>query len=51
MLSGIEMLLYGNPGASLEEAVKAAKKANAHNFIMELAQWTISKRLRKDGPP
>ncbi len=29
-------ILYGNPGASFEEVVDAAKKANIHNFIMSL---------------
>jgi ATP-binding cassette subfamily B protein len=32
----IENILYGNPGATDEEAIEAAKKANAHEFIMEL---------------
>jgi len=27
---------YGNPGASMEEVIEAAKKANAHDFIMAL---------------
>ncbi len=27
---------YGKPGASKEEVIEAAKKANAHDFIMEL---------------
>ena len=32
----LENILYGRPGASREEAVEAAKKANAHAFILEL---------------
>ena len=32
----MENILYGKPGATVEEAEEAAKKANAHNFIMEL---------------
>ncbi len=32
----MENILYGAPGASREEAVEAAKKAGAHDFIMEL---------------
>ncbi|MGN0374983.1 MAG: ABC transporter ATP-binding protein [Butyrivibrio sp.] len=32
----IENILYGNPKASREEAIEAAKRAGAHNFIMEL---------------
>lgn len=32
----MENILYGAPGASREEAVEAAKKAGAHEFIMEL---------------
>ncbi|MBR3058672.1 MAG: ABC transporter ATP-binding protein [Clostridiales bacterium] len=31
-----ENIRYGRPDASLEEVVEAAKKANAHDFIMEL---------------
>ena len=32
----MENILYGKPGAAMEEAVEAAKKANAHTFILEL---------------
>ena len=32
----LENIRYGRPDASLEEVVAAAKKANAHEFIMEL---------------
>jgi ATP-binding cassette subfamily B protein len=32
----LENIRYGKPGASLEEIVEAAKKANAHDFIMAL---------------
>ena len=32
----LENIRYGRPEASLEEVVAAAKKANAHEFIMEL---------------
>jgi ATP-binding cassette subfamily B protein len=32
----MENILYGKPGATNEEAIEAAKKANAHDFIMEL---------------
>ncbi|MGN0431021.1 MAG: ABC transporter ATP-binding protein [Lachnospiraceae bacterium] len=32
----MENILYGEPNASKEEAVEAAKKAGAHEFIMEL---------------
>ncbi|NMM65743.1 ABC transporter ATP-binding protein [Clostridium sp. P21] len=31
-----ENIAYGKPGASFEEIVKAAKRANAHDFIMSL---------------
>jgi ATP-binding cassette, subfamily B, putative efflux pump len=33
-----ENILMGNPGASEEEMIAAAKAANAHDFIMELAE-------------
>ncbi len=38
MFSGTigENILYGKPGASHEDVVRAAKLANAHDFIMEL---------------
>jgi len=32
----MENILYGKPDAPEEEAIEAAKKANAHGFIMEL---------------
>ncbi len=32
----MENILYGRPGATADEAVEAAKKADAHEFIMEL---------------
>lgn len=32
----LDNILYGKPGATADEAVKAAKKANAHGFIMAL---------------
>jgi ATP-binding cassette subfamily B protein len=32
----IENIRYGNPGASTEEIIEAAKRANAHEFIMGL---------------
>ena len=32
----MENILYGKPGASADEATEAAKKANAHEFIMGL---------------
>ena len=32
----LENIRYGRPDASLEEVVEAAKRANAHDFIMEL---------------
>lgn len=32
----MENILYGRPGATADEAVEAAKKANAHEFVMEL---------------
>lgn len=32
----MENILYGKPGATAEEAMEAAKMANAHDFIMEL---------------
>lgn len=32
----LENISYSNPAASLEDCVLAAKKANAHDFIMEL---------------
>lgn len=31
-----ENIAYGKPGASMEEIVEAAKRANIHDFIMEL---------------
>ena len=36
--SVIENILYGAPGATKEQAVEAAKKAGAHDFIMTLPQ-------------
>lgn len=33
-----ENIAYGKPGASMEEIIKAAKKANIHDFIMALPQ-------------
>ncbi len=32
----MENILYGRPGAAKEEVIEAAKKAGAHEFIMEL---------------
>lgn len=32
----IENIKYGNPDATMEECIEAAKAANAHEFIMEL---------------
>ena len=32
----MENILYGRPGATREEVIEAAKKAGAHEFIMEL---------------
>jgi ATP-binding cassette subfamily B protein len=32
----MENILYGKPGATDEEAIEAAKKANAHDFIIKL---------------
>ncbi|MCL2702842.1 MAG: ABC transporter ATP-binding protein/permease [Defluviitaleaceae bacterium] len=32
----MENILYGKPGAADDEAIEAAKRANAHDFIMEL---------------
>ena len=32
----MDNILYGRPDASREEVIEAAKKANAHDFIMEL---------------
>ena len=32
----LENIIYGNPKASREEAIEAAKQAGAHSFIMEL---------------
>ncbi len=32
----MDNILYGRPDATREEAIEAAKKANAHDFIMEL---------------
>lgn len=34
----MENILYGRPDATADEAVEAAKKANAHEFIMELPE-------------
>lgn len=38
LLSGtvLENIVYGKPGESRERAIEAAKKANAHDFIMDL---------------
>ncbi len=33
-----ENIRYGKPGASREEVIEAAKKANAHEFILQLPQ-------------
>ncbi len=33
-----ENILYGNPKATDEEVIEAARKANAHDFIMQLPQ-------------
>ncbi|XP_023668914.2 bile salt export pump-like isoform X2 [Paramormyrops kingsleyae] len=33
-----ENIRYGRPGVSMEDIVKAAKEANAYNFIMDLPQ-------------
>lgn len=33
-----ENILYGKPGASQEEVIEVAKKAQAHDFIMELEE-------------
>jgi len=40
MFSGTvkENIIYGKPGASDEEVIKAAKSANAHDFIMQLPE-------------
>ena len=32
----MDNIMYGKPGASAEEAIEAAKKANAHDFILSL---------------
>lgn len=34
----MDNILYGKPGATREEVIEAAKKANAHDFIMELPE-------------
>ena len=34
----MDNILYGRPDATREEAIEAAKKANAHDFIMELPE-------------
>lgn len=34
----LENIRYGKPGASREEIIRAAKRANAHDFIMSLPQ-------------
>jgi len=34
-----ENIRYGRPGASLEDVVAAAKKAQAHEFIVDLQDW------------
>ncbi len=36
--SVFENIAYGKPGASMEEVVRAAKDAGAHDFIMELPE-------------
>jgi ABC-type multidrug transport system fused ATPase/permease subunit len=36
--SVVENLLYGQPDATREELIQAAKAANAHNFIMQLPE-------------
>ena len=34
----VENLLYGKPDATREEVIRAAKAANAHEFIIQLPQ-------------
>ena len=34
-----ENILYGNPSASEEEMVEAAKKAQIHEFVLSLNDW------------
>lgn len=34
----MENILYGRPGATAQEAMEAARRANAHDFILELPQ-------------
>lgn len=38
-----ENIRYGRDEATMEDIIKAAKQANAYNFIMELPQvrWTL----------
>lgn len=33
-----ENILFGRPGVSMEDIIKATKEANAYNFIMDLPQ-------------
>jgi ATP-binding cassette, subfamily B, bacterial len=43
-----ENLVYGRPGASVEEALTAAKGANAHDFVMRLP-WAYDTPLGERG--
>ena len=42
-----ENIAYGNPGASVEEIEEAARKANIHDFIMELPDGYDTLVLRR----
>ena len=48
-----ENIAYGRPGASDEEIIDAAKKANIHDFIMTLPNGydTYRRRTRRTGSP
>lgn len=41
-----ENIRYGREGATMEDIVRAAKEANAYNFIMELPQVPLASHSR-----
>lgn len=39
-----ENIRYGRPGVSMEDIIRAAREANAYNFIMDLPQVETSSK-------